>query len=47
MSRVSPPDVSPAARRFPWLHAFWKFARPHTVIGTSLSAIGLAVMALG
>ena len=47
MSQVSP-DVSPpdANRRFPWLYAFWKFARPHTVIGTSLSAIGLSVMAL-
>lgn len=43
MSQVSPPD---ATRRFPQLYAFWKFARPHTVIGTSLSAIGLALMAL-
>ena len=24
-----------------WLHAFWKFSRPHTVIGTSLSVLGL------
>ncbi len=37
---------SDSAHRFPWLYACWKFARPHTVIGTSLSALGLAVMAL-
>ena len=24
-----------------WLYAFWKFSRPHTVIGTSLSVLGL------
>lgn len=24
-----------------WLHAFWKFSRPHTIIGTSLSTLGL------
>ncbi len=30
----------------PWLYAFWKFSRPHTVIGTSLSAIGVYLIAL-
>ena len=30
-----------------WLYAFWKFCRPHTVIGTSLSVIGLASVAWG
>ena len=25
----------------PWLYAFWKFSRPHTVIGTSLSVVSL------
>jgi homogentisate phytyltransferase/homogentisate geranylgeranyltransferase len=29
----------------PWLNAFWKFSRPHTVIGTSLSVIGVFVVA--
>ncbi|MEB3232669.1 MAG: homogentisate phytyltransferase [Leptolyngbyaceae bacterium] len=29
-----------------WCIAFWKFSRPHTIIGTSLSVIGLWVMAI-
>ncbi len=29
-----------------WLDALWKFSRPHTIIGTSLSAMGLAIIAL-
>ena len=29
----------------PWLRAFWKFSRPHTIIGTSLSVVGLFAMA--
>ncbi len=29
-----------------WLYALWKFWRPHTVIGTSLSVLGLAVIVL-
>jgi homogentisate phytyltransferase/homogentisate geranylgeranyltransferase len=28
----------------PWLRAFWKFSRPHTIIGTSLSVIGVFVV---
>ena len=28
-----------------WLYAFWKFSRPHTVIGTSLSVLGLYFIA--
>lgn len=28
----------------PWLVAFWKFSRPHTVVGTSLSVIGVFVV---
>jgi len=43
MSQFSSPE---SARRLPPLAAFWKFARPHTVIGTSLSAVGLSLMAL-
>lgn len=30
---------------FSWLYAFWKFSRPHTVIGTSLSVLALGVIA--
>ncbi len=29
-----------------WLYSFWKFSRPHTIIGTSLSVVGLFLMAL-
>ncbi|MCG6135427.1 MAG: homogentisate phytyltransferase [Nostoc sp. LLA-1] len=29
-----------------WLYAFWKFSRPHTIIGTSLSVLGLYLIAL-
>jgi len=34
-------------QRLPWLHAFWKFSRPHTIIGTSLSVLGLYLIATG
>ncbi|NJL02386.1 MAG: homogentisate phytyltransferase [Spirulinaceae cyanobacterium RM2_2_10] len=29
-----------------WLYSFWKFSRPHTIVGTSLSAIALYAIAL-
>jgi homogentisate phytyltransferase / homogentisate geranylgeranyltransferase len=29
-----------------WLQVLWKFSRPHTIIGTSLSVTGLAMVAL-
>ncbi|WP_413174112.1 homogentisate phytyltransferase [Anabaena azotica] len=29
------------------LYAFWKFSRPHTIIGTSLSVLGLYLLTLG
>ncbi|WP_299491287.1 homogentisate phytyltransferase [Acaryochloris sp. IP29b_bin.137] len=29
-----------------WFQALWKFSRPHTIVGTSLSVIGLALIAL-
>jgi homogentisate phytyltransferase / homogentisate geranylgeranyltransferase len=29
-----------------WLQVLWKFSRPHTIIGTSLSVIGLALIPL-
>lgn len=28
----------------PWLSAFWRFSRPHTIVGTSLSVIGIFVI---
>jgi homogentisate phytyltransferase / homogentisate geranylgeranyltransferase len=51
MSRISqskPPSASfnpTVQRQFPWLYAFWKFSRPHTILGTTLSVLGLALMA--
>ena len=29
-----------------WLKAFWKFSRPHTIIGTSLSVLALCLIAI-
>lgn len=29
-----------------WLYALWKFARPHTIIGTSLSVFGVYLVAM-
>lgn len=29
----------------PWLYSFWKFSRPHTIIGTSFSVLGLTLVA--
>ncbi|MDX2098228.1 MAG: homogentisate phytyltransferase [Leptolyngbyaceae cyanobacterium bins.59] len=29
-----------------WLYALWKFSRPHTIVGTTLSVLGLFVMVL-
>lgn len=47
---VSPQDYSPRLRfhQTPgrWIYALWKFWRPHTVIGTSLSVLGLATVVL-
>jgi homogentisate phytyltransferase / homogentisate geranylgeranyltransferase len=53
MSRISPSKPPSASlhhtnivqRHFPWVYAFWKFSRPHTIIGTTLSVLGLALMA--
>jgi homogentisate phytyltransferase/homogentisate geranylgeranyltransferase len=33
-------------QRFPWLYALWKFSRPHTIVGTTLSVFSLYVMAI-
>ncbi|MEB3312898.1 MAG: homogentisate phytyltransferase [Cyanobacteriota bacterium] len=43
---VAPPLTPLRLSRSPraWFYALWKFWRPHTVIGTGLSVIGIAVM---
>ncbi len=51
MSRTSPKSSvssvpsNSVAKYAPWLYAFWKFSRPHTIIGTSCSVIGMYVIA--
>ena len=30
-----------------WLYAFWQFSRPHTIVGTSLSVLGLYLIVYG
>jgi homogentisate phytyltransferase / homogentisate geranylgeranyltransferase len=50
MTRISPPVSDPASQpakpSFPaQLYAFWKFSRPHTIVGTSLSVLGLYLIA--
>ncbi|MDY7005597.1 MAG: homogentisate phytyltransferase [Cyanobacteriota bacterium] len=32
---------------FPWLYSLWKFARPHTIIGTTLSVLAIYLIVLG
>jgi homogentisate phytyltransferase/homogentisate geranylgeranyltransferase len=56
MSQILPqkPQISPKTstksqliqRRIPWLYALWKFSRPHTIIGTTLSVLGLYLIAI-
>ncbi|MEP0923287.1 homogentisate phytyltransferase [Leptolyngbya sp. ST-U4] len=47
MSQISPPRPSRSnlMQRLPWIYAFWKFSRPHTIIGTTLSVLGLYAIA--
>lgn len=45
-SASSPTQRSWLQARFPWLYAFWKFSRPHTIIGTTLSVIGVYLITL-
>ena len=51
MSRTSPKSSvssivsNPVQRYAPWLYAFWKFSRPHTIIGTSCSVSGIYLIA--
>lgn len=37
--------LRPVHRLAGWLYALWKFSRPHTVIGTTLSVVGVAAIA--
>lgn len=57
MTKTSPPvpktdsmpdksPIHPLKEPTAWLKAFWKFSRPHTIIGTSLSVIALCAIAL-
>lgn len=41
-----PSPANPIQKQAPWLYAFWKFSRPHTVIGTSLSVVGLYLISI-
>ena len=49
MEQISRQDASSQSRSVEpsagWLYAFWKFSRPHTIIGTSLSVLGLYLIA--
>lgn len=44
-SALSPPSLNLIQSPIPWLRAFWKFSRPHTIAGTSLSVLGLFAIA--
>lgn len=51
MSQVSPQSPTTSyinlfQQPIQWLYAFWKFSRPHTIIGTSLSVFALYVITL-
>jgi homogentisate phytyltransferase/homogentisate geranylgeranyltransferase len=51
MSQISPKtsihsQINPFHQPADWLYSFWKFSRPHTIIGTSLSVLGLYAIAL-
>ncbi|HIK07613.1 MAG TPA: homogentisate phytyltransferase [Trichormus sp. M33_DOE_039] len=46
-SQNSPSQSKQLLSPLQWLYAFWKFSRPHTIIGTSLSVLGLYLVAVG
>jgi homogentisate phytyltransferase/homogentisate geranylgeranyltransferase len=51
MSQISPQasirsQINPFEQPVDWLYAFWKFSRPHTIIGTSLSVLALYLITL-
>jgi homogentisate phytyltransferase / homogentisate geranylgeranyltransferase len=43
MNQTILPPAPPKPSR--WLSSFWQFSRPHTIIGTSLSVLGLYLLA--
>ncbi|MBD2306613.1 homogentisate phytyltransferase [Chroococcidiopsis sp. FACHB-1243] len=48
MKRTVKTQRTPKVKRLnlaEWLYAFWKFSRPHTIIGTSLSVLGMYLIA--
>ncbi|MEH2136730.1 homogentisate phytyltransferase [Nostoc sp.] len=45
-SQNSPLPRKPVQSYLHWLYAFWKFSRPHTIIGTSLSVLSLYFIAI-
>jgi homogentisate phytyltransferase / homogentisate geranylgeranyltransferase len=46
MNRTISTTISSSSRPRSWLRAFWKFTRPHTIIGTSLSVLGIYALAI-
>lgn len=51
MSQISPKtsirsQINVFQQPADWLYSFWKFSRPHTIIGTSLSVLGVYAIAL-
>lgn len=51
MSQISPSTLTssplnPLKQPADWFYALWKFSRPHTIIGTTLSVLALYVIAL-
>ena len=47
MSLISTSDSQQTlAQPFHWLYSLWKFSRPHTIIGTTLSVLALYLIAL-
>ncbi|MDJ0712758.1 MAG: homogentisate phytyltransferase [Prochloraceae cyanobacterium] len=47
MSQISSANPkNPFTEPISWLYSFWKFARPHTIVGTSLSVIALYAIAI-
>ena len=39
-------QVSQTGLQSNWLYAFWKFSRPHTIYGTSLSVLGIYLISI-
>ncbi|MGD1856035.1 MAG: homogentisate phytyltransferase [Leptolyngbyaceae cyanobacterium] len=44
-SALNRPSLNLIQSPIPWLQAFWTFSRPHTIVGTSLSVLGLFAIA--